>query len=171
MTAIELQVGDITKVRADVIVNAANSSLLCGGGVDGAIHKAGGPEIIAQCRKIRKYLLPDGLPTGHVAVTTAGNLDAVYIFHAVGPNFNNGEYEPALMKELYLEAMKMATFLKCKSIAFPAISTGAYGWPVRDAARIALKAVKPSFWAEKAIFVLFDQKTHDIFTEELGKLA
>jgi O-acetyl-ADP-ribose deacetylase (regulator of RNase III) len=161
--------GDITNESTDAIVNAANSGLFGGSGVDGAIHNAGGPSIMQECRRI------GGCPTGHAVITTAGNLKAKYVIHAVGPIYREGnEREAGLLKSAHLESLKLASSRKIKSIAFPAISTGAYGYPVNEAAHIALKTtvdyLKENSDIELVRFVLFDRKTYNIFTEELKKL-
>ena len=164
-----LSEGDITNESTDAIVNAANSMLIGGAGVDGAIHKAGGPSIIQACRKI------GGCPTGHAVITTAGNLRVKYLIHSVGPRYRGGDKgEAILLKSAYLESLKLASTRKIKSIAFPAISTGVYCYPVHEAAHIALKTtidyVKEHIDIELVRFVLFDRKTYDIFTEEMKKL-
>jgi len=161
--------GDITKESTDAIVNAANQHLAGGGGVDGAIHRAGGPLIMQECRKI------GGCPTGHAVITTGGNLKAKYVIHTVGPRYQGGNKgEATLLKSAHLESLKLASARKIKSIAFPAISTGVYGYPVHDAAHIALKTtidyLKEHHDIERVLFVLFDHTTYDIFTEELKKL-
>jgi O-acetyl-ADP-ribose deacetylase len=161
--------GDITNESTDAIVNAANSRLIGGAGVDGAIHKAGGPSIMEECRKI------GGCPTGHAVITTAGNLMAKYVIHTVGPRYQGGNTgEATLLKSAYLESLKLAPTRKIKSISFPAISTGVYSYPLHDAAYIALKTtidyLKEYSDIELVRFVLFDHKTYDIFTEELKKL-
>jgi O-acetyl-ADP-ribose deacetylase (regulator of RNase III) len=161
--------GDITKESTDAIVNAANKHLAGGGGVDGTIHRAGGPLIMQECKKI------GGCPTGHAVITTAGNLKAKYVIHTVGPRYQGGNTgEAALLKSAHLESLKLASARKIKSIAFPAISTGVYGYPAHDAAHIALKTtidyLKEHRDIERVRFVLFDRTTYDIFTEELKKL-
>ena len=161
--------GDITNESTDAIVNAANSRLAGGGGVDGAIHRAGGPSIMEECRRI------GGCPTGHAVITTAGNLKATYVIHTVGPRYQGGNRKEAiLLKSAYQECIRLASARKIKSIAFPAISTGVYGYPVQDAAHIALKTtidyLKEHSDIELVRFVLFDRKTYDIFIEELKKL-
>jgi O-acetyl-ADP-ribose deacetylase (regulator of RNase III) len=161
--------GDITKETTDAIVNAANSRLAGGGGVDGAIHRAGGPAIMQESRKI------GGCPTGKAVITTAGNLKAKYVIHTVGPRYYDGtEGEPQLLKSAYLESLKLASTKHLKSIAFPAISTGAYGYPLREAATIALQTVIEYFREHQDItlvkFVLYNQTTYDIFNQELKKL-
>jgi len=161
--------GDITNESTDAIVNAANSRLAGGGGVDGAIHRAGGPSIMEECRRI------GGCPTGNAVMTTAGNLKATYVIHTVGPRYQGGNRKEAiLLKSAYQECIRLASARKIKSIAFPAISTGVYGYPVQDAAHIALKTtidyLKEHSDIELVRFVLFDRKTYDIFIEELKKL-
>lgn len=161
--------GDITKESTDGIVNAANQHLAGGGGVDGAIHRAGGPLIMQECRKI------GGCPTGQAVITTGGNLKSKYVIHTVGPRYQGGNKgEEALLKSAHLESLKLASARKIKSIAFPAISTGIYGYPKNDAANIALKTtidyLKEHSDIELVRFVLFDRETHEIFNEELKKL-
>jgi O-acetyl-ADP-ribose deacetylase (regulator of RNase III) len=161
--------GDITKESTDAIVNAANQHLAGGGGVDGAIHRAGGLVIMQECRKI------GGCPTGKAVITTGGNLKSKYVIHTVGPRYQGGNKgEAALLKSAHLESLKLASARKLKSIAFPAISTGVYGYPVHDAAHIALNTtieyLKEHRNIELVHFVLFDHNTYDIFTEELKKL-
>jgi len=162
--------GDITIEETDAIVNAANSRLAGGGGVDGAIHRAGGPSIMAECRKI------GGCPTGQAVITTGGNLKAKFVIHTVGPVYQGGtKGEAALLKSAHLESLKLVSAKKLKSVAFPAISTGVYGYPVNEAAHIALKTVidylKEHRDIELVRFVLFGRKTYDIFAEELKKLT
>ena len=143
MDKIIIKTGDITRENVCVIVNAANSSLMGGGGVDGAIHRAGGSNILEACRKIRKEQYPNGLPTGEAVATPAGNLPAKYVIHTVGPIYHQcGESCSDLLASCYTNALKLAIDLGCKDIAFPAISTGIYGYPKNKAACIAYKAVK-----------------------------
>jgi O-acetyl-ADP-ribose deacetylase len=130
--------GDITAQRVDAIVNAANSTLLGGGGVDGAIHRRGGPEILAECRRLRSSAYPDGLPVGEAAATTAGNLPARWVVHTVGPVWSPGEDRSPLLRNCYANALRVADELGAVSIAFPLISAGLYGWPVDDAVGQAL---------------------------------
>ena len=168
-STLALAEGDITNESTDAIVNAANSRLAGGAGVDGAIHRAGGPSIMEECRKI------GGCPTGQAVITTGGNLRAKYVIHTVGPVYQGGNRgEAALLKSAHLESLKLASARKLKSIAFPAISTGVYGYPVDEAARIALKTaidyLKEHGDIELVRFVLFGRKTYDIFAEELKKL-
>ena len=140
---IDIKVGDITLEEVDAIVNAANASLMGGGGVDGAIHRAGGPGILAECRRIRDTRYPDGLPTGEAVITTGGKLKARHVIHTVGPIYGNhdGE-EPRLLAACYENSMALAAGHGLASIAFPAISTGVYGYPKEEAARVSLAAVE-----------------------------
>jgi O-acetyl-ADP-ribose deacetylase (regulator of RNase III) len=136
------KVGDLTREDVDAIVNAANSSLLGGGGVDGAIHRAGGPRILAECRALRQSRYPDGLPTGHAVITTGGDLPARFVIHTVGPIY--GEHrgdEARLLADCYRNAIKLAAENALRTIAFPAISTGVYGYPKQEAARVSLAAI------------------------------
>jgi O-acetyl-ADP-ribose deacetylase len=161
--------GDITREETDAIVNAANSGLRGGGGVDGAIHRAGGPVILEECRKIGHC------PTGQAVITTGGNLKARYVIHTVGPVYSNGNRnEAGLLKSAYLESLKLASKKGLKSVSFPAISTGAYGYPLNEAARIALKTaidyLKEHQEIELVRFVLFGKPMYDVFAEQLKKL-
>ncbi|MFC1490604.1 O-acetyl-ADP-ribose deacetylase [Candidatus Latescibacterota bacterium] len=167
---VTVKVGDITKETAQAIVNAANSSLMGGGGVDGAIHRAGGPSILAECRVLRESAYPYGLPTGQAAVTTAGKLSAKFVIHTVGPIWRGGNAgEEKLLRECYVNSLKTAVEKGCSSIAFPAISTGVYGFPKIKAVQIASKAVKEFLEKEisisNAIFVFFSEADAEIFTE------
>jgi O-acetyl-ADP-ribose deacetylase (regulator of RNase III) len=156
VTRISLVLGDITTQRADAIVNAANSSLLGGGGVDGAIHRRGGPEILAECRALRDGELSGGLPAGQAVATTAGRLPARWVIHTVGPVYSRSEDRSLVLASSYRESLRVADELGARTVAFPAISAGIYGWPVEDAARIAVTTVRdtPTGIAE-ARFVLF----------------
>ncbi len=161
-------VGDITEQKADAIVNAANSSLMGGGGVDGAIHRKGGPGILEECRNIRKNLYPDGLPAGKAAATTAGLLPAKWVIHAVGPVWHDGsQNEDELLRNSYFNSLKEAVRLNCKSIAFPAISTGIYGFPAERAAGIVSETLKNFISENKTELIIhlifFAQKDYDIF--------
>ncbi|BDI22080.1 O-acetyl-ADP-ribose deacetylase [Herbiconiux sp. L3-i23] len=159
MTLIEAVQGDITRQRVDAIVNAANSSLLGGGGVDGAIHRAGGPEILAECRRLRETTLRDGLPTGDAVATTAGRLDARHVIHTVGPVYSRSEDRSGLLASAYRRSLEVAEEVQARSIAFPAVSAGVYGWPADDAARVAVDTVRSSVGRGSGIeivrFVLF----------------
>ncbi|MGQ9546291.1 MAG: O-acetyl-ADP-ribose deacetylase [Dehalococcoidia bacterium] len=166
-TKISLLQGDITKQATDAIVNAANSSLMGGGGVDGAIHRAGGPAILEECKKI--VAQQGRLPTGKAVITTGGNLKARYVIHTVGPIWHGGgRNEAELLRSAYYECLKLATENKLASISFPSISTGAYGYPVAEAAKIAINTVI-SFLKEQPVslnhvaFVLFDSRTYQSY--------
>jgi len=139
---IEAVRADITTERVDAIVNAANSSLLGGGGVDGAIHAAAGPTLFAECREVRRTRLPGGLPVGDAVATGAGELPARWVIHTVGPNRHAGQTDPALLASCFTRALDVAVELGARSVAFPAVSAGVYGWDVRDVARIAVDAVR-----------------------------
>jgi len=141
---IEVVAGDITRQRLDVVVNAANSTLLGGGGVDGAIHAAAGPALLQECRRLRRTSLPDGLPVGQAVATGAGNLPARWVVHTVGPNRHRGQTDPRLLASCFTESLRVASGLGARSVAFPAISAGAYGWDVAEVARIAVAAVRDS---------------------------
>jgi O-acetyl-ADP-ribose deacetylase (regulator of RNase III) len=142
---VRVVVGNIARESVDVIVNAANSSLLGGGGVDGAIHKAGGPRILAECRELRRTSYPQGLPTGEAVITTAGELSAQYVIHTVGPIYGKHKgREPELLSACYRNSLMLAAKHSLSSIAFPAISTGAYGYP-RDAAAVVTSHVIQEF--------------------------
>ncbi|WP_214323401.1 O-acetyl-ADP-ribose deacetylase [Nonomuraea sediminis] len=157
--------GDITDQTADAIVNAANSSLMGGGGVDGAIHRRGGHAILDDCRKIRSSKYGKGLPTGKAVATTAGNLGARWVIHTVGPVYSATEDRSDLLASCYRESLRIADELGAKTVAFPAISTGIYRWPLEDAARIALEAVRTAdTQVEEVRFVLFDKQAYDVFT-------
>jgi len=134
--------GDITEVAADAIVNAANSSLMGGGGVDGAIHRTGGPAILADCRRLRAQRFPDGLPAGQAVATGAGRLPAKYVIHTVGPVWHGGKRgEPELLSSCYRSCLELASALGCESIAFPAVSTGVYGYPATGAADVVRRTL------------------------------
>ncbi|MET8170159.1 O-acetyl-ADP-ribose deacetylase [Streptomyces sp. NPDC057456] len=166
MTTITLVQGDITRQSVDAIVNAANSSLLGGGGVDGAIHRRGGPAILADCRRLRAAHYGKGLPTGRAVATTAGNLDARWVIHTVGPVYQVSGSDPSLLASCYRASLEVADELGARTVAFPAVSTGAYGWPMADAARIAVEAVRAARTAvEEVRFVLFDDKAYQVFAE------
>ncbi|RDD86650.1 O-acetyl-ADP-ribose deacetylase [Streptomyces parvulus] len=169
MTTITLVQGDITREAADAIVNAANSSLLGGGGVDGAIHRRGGPAILAECRSLRAGHLGKGLPTGDAVATTAGDLDARWVIHTVGPVYSTTEDRSGLLASCYRESLRVADELGARTVAFPAVSTGVYRWPLDDAARIALDTVRatPTSVTE-ARFVLFDDRAYEAFRSRAG---
>jgi O-acetyl-ADP-ribose deacetylase (regulator of RNase III) len=161
--------GDITEQAVDAIVNAANSSLMGGGGVDGAIHRRGGPRILEECRRIRAERHPDGLPTGRAVATTAGRLPARWVIHTVGPVYARSEDRSHLLASCHAEVLKLAEELGAQTVAFPAISTGVYGYPVEEAALVAIQAVRP-FEArfEEIRFVLFDDRTYQAFQRAVG---
>ncbi|MGW2328784.1 O-acetyl-ADP-ribose deacetylase [Streptomyces sp. NPDC001700] len=167
MTTITLVQGDITAQRADAIVNAANSSLLGGGGVDGAIHRRGGPEILDACRDLRASHYGKGLPTGQAVATTAGRLDARWVIHTVGPVWSATEDRSDLLASCYRESLRVADELGARTVAFPAISTGVYRWPMDDAARIAVRSVRAAdTGVEEVRFVLFDEPAYAAFTAQ-----
>jgi O-acetyl-ADP-ribose deacetylase (regulator of RNase III) len=155
--------GDITEQETDAIVNAANSSLLGGGGVDGAIHRRGGPSILEECKDLRRTEYRDGLPTGDAAATTAGNLPARYVIHTVGPVWRGGaKGEPELLARAYRRSLEVAAERDARTLAFPSISTGAYGYPAERAARIALRTVAEylrnhPYQFDEVRFVLFSE--------------
>ena len=149
---VRVLVGDITRQEVDAIVNAANSTLLGGGGVDGAIHRAGGPRIVEQCRQIRQTLYLDGLPTGEAVITAAGELPSQYVIHTVGPIYGRHKGKEAeLLTACYLNSLKVAVKYSLKSIAFPAISTGAFGYPQHEAAAVVSDAISSFLNADETI--------------------
>ncbi|MER6038239.1 MULTISPECIES: O-acetyl-ADP-ribose deacetylase [unclassified Streptomyces] len=168
MTTITLVQGDITRQSADAIVNAANSSLLGGGGVDGAIHRRGGAAILEECRELRASRYGKGLPTGQAVATTAGALDARWVIHTVGPVWSATEDRSELLASCYRESLKVADELGARTVAFPAVSTGVYRWPMDDAARIAVRTVRDTPTSvEEARFVLFDERAYEAFAAHL----
>ncbi|MFI2203178.1 O-acetyl-ADP-ribose deacetylase [Streptomyces sp. NPDC020192] len=168
MTSITLVQGDITRQSADAIVNAANSSLLGGGGVDGAIHRRGGPAILQECRALRASRYGKGLPTGQAVATTAGDLDARWVIHTVGPVYSESEDRSELLASCYRASLKVADELGARTVAFPAVSTGVYRWPMDDAARIAVEAVRSTPTAvEEVRFVLFDERAYAAFAQHV----
>lgn len=165
---IEIIKGDITKIKCDAIVNAANTSLLGGGGVDGAIHKAGGKEILEECRAIRNS--QGGCKVGEAVYTTAGNLDAQFVIHTVGPKWNKGNSnEPEKLQSCYINSIRIAEDLKIKSIAFPNISTGIYGYPKLAAAKVAIRTVNNLKLESVNLiqFVCFDEENYNIYQDRL----
>ncbi len=172
-TDLILKVGDITEEDTDAIVNAANSSCMGGGGVDGAIHSKGGKAILEECKKIRETIYPDGLPTGEAVITTGGNLKAKYVIHTVGP-ICRGKFDDTkkqLLKNSYWNSLKLAKETGIKTISFPSISTGAYGCPVKESSKIAIKTaidfIKKENHLKEIRFVLF---TNDIYETYLNSL-
>ncbi len=174
-TKMSLIQGDITKQETDAIVNAANPSLMGGGGVDGAIHRVGGRAILEACKEIVKR--QGRLPTGKAVITTGGNLKAKYVIHTVGPIWHGGtKNEAKLLTSAYQESLKLATEYNLASISFPSISTGAYGYPVEDASEVAIKAVSSFLKAESTslkavVFVLFDSATYEQYRSALEKIS
>jgi O-acetyl-ADP-ribose deacetylase len=165
---IEVVQGDITEQAVDAIVNAANSSLLGGGGVDGAIHRRGGPAILEECRRVRAEQHPDGLPTGQAVATTAGALPAQWVIHTVGPVYAAEDDPAGLLASCHVEALRVADELGARSVAFPAISTGVFGYPVEEAAAVAAEAVRSAETnVELVRFVLFGDDAHRAFAGAL----
>nr|WP_202420980.1 O-acetyl-ADP-ribose deacetylase [Actinomadura rayongensis] len=161
--------GDITEQEVDAVVNAANSSLLGGSGVDGAIHRRGGPEILAACRALRASRYGGGLPTGQAVATPAGRLPARWVIHTVGPVYSTQADRSDLLASCYRESLRVAEDLGADTVAFPAVSAGIYGWPLDDAARIAVGAVRATAArVAQARFVLF---TADVYAAFQGALA
>lgn len=178
MPRIDLVTGDITAERVDAIVNAANSSLLGGGGVDGAIHRAGGPSILAACRELRATTLPDGLPAGEAVATDAGRLHARWVIHTVGPVWPGPGAEAdarrALLRAAYRNSLGLAARLGATSVALPAVSAGIYGWPADDAATVALTVASTAASIaapERVRFVLFSSRMHDEFRTAADRLG
>ncbi len=172
-TRISLVMGDITEQDTDAVVNAANSSLMGGGGVDGAIHRKGGPEILKECKTIRRSL-PEGLPTGEAVVTTGGRLKAKKVIHTVGPVWNGGNSrEPELLAAAYRNSLELALKMGIKTISFPSISTGAFGYPVDKASRIAIRTVRGFLEKNEGIeevkFVLHSPHDLQIYEEGLAE--
>ncbi|KAB2387818.1 O-acetyl-ADP-ribose deacetylase [Actinomadura montaniterrae] len=162
--------GDITEQDVDAVVNAANSSLLGGGGVDGAIHRKGGPEILDECRKLRASHYGGGLPTGQAVATTAGRLPARWVIHTVGPVYAKSEDRSGLLASCYRESLRVADELGVASIAFPAVSAGIYGWPMDDAARIAVGTVRAAQTKVQDVrFVLFTEDAYAAFERAVGE--
>lgn len=169
---LEVVQGDITKLDVDAIVNAANSALMGGGGVDGAIHRAGGPQIMQECREIRAR--QGGCPTGEAVITTGGDLPTRHVIHTVGPIWHGGKVnEDALLASAYRNSLRLAAENGARSVAFPSISTGVYRFPRERAARIALREVREFLRGtqalERVLFVCFDRETFDLYTALLGE--
>ena len=171
---IQLVEGDITEQQVDVIVNAANSSLLGGGGVDGAIHRRGGPEILAECKALRAERYPDGLPTGEAVATTAGRLPARWVVHTVGPVYSRQHDRSELLAACHRNALRCAAELGAETIAFPAISTGVYRWPLESAAKIAIGTTTAALSEHPSIrlvrFVLWGQDAWAAFRAASGRV-
>ncbi len=175
-TKIYLVQGDITDMDTDAIVNAANSTLMGGGGVDGAIHRKGGRKILEECKHIRATEWPEGLPTGKAVITSGGNLKSKYVIHTVGPIWRGGiSGEPEVLADAYRNSLKLAVSKGLKTIAFPSISTGAYGYPIEKASRIALETVKEFLEKEdrleKVVFVLFSKHDYGTYKGTVSKLG
>jgi O-acetyl-ADP-ribose deacetylase (regulator of RNase III) len=161
-------VGDITKQDVDAIVNAANSSLLGGGGVDGAIHRAGGPEILEECREIRRTRFPNGLPTGEAVITTGGKLPALYVIHTVGPIYGQHHgNEAELLANCYHNSLTLAVEKNLTSVAFPAISTGVFGYPLDEAAEVSSKTIENFLSTDRQLkevrLVFFQTRDAEVF--------
>ena len=173
MKNINTKLADITQEDVCAVVNAANSSLLGGGGVDGAIHRAGGEQILSECKKLRASKYPEGLPTGEATATTAGNMKAKYVIHTVGPIYTSCENRcEELLRNCYINSLKIAKELKCHSISFPAISTGIYGYPKDEAAKIAYEAVKSfldTYDTMEVNFVFSSQESYTTFIRSIDR--
>ncbi|MBB5915716.1 O-acetyl-ADP-ribose deacetylase (regulator of RNase III) [Nocardia transvalensis] len=166
MAELVLVRGDITEQDVDAVVNAANSGLLGGGGVDGAIHRRGGPAILDECRDLRATRFRDGLPAGQAVATTAGELPAQWVIHTVGPRWSAREDRSRVLASCYRESLRVADELGARTVAFPAISTGIYGWPMDDGARIAVQTVRTAgSEVDEVRFVVFSADAHDAFAE------
>lgn len=171
---LRIHASDITTVDVDAVVNAANSSLLGGGGVDGAIHRAGGPDILAECRQMREHQYPDGLPQGQAVATTAGKLPACWVIHTVGPVYAKTKDKSDILASCYRESLRVGQKLGATSIAFPTISAGVYGWPMDDAARIAVETVRDTAeevedTIDEVVFVPFGDDAEQAFHTALGQ--
>jgi O-acetyl-ADP-ribose deacetylase len=161
--------GDLTAQAVDAIVNAANRSLLGGGGVDGAIHRAGGPSILAECREIRRTSFQDGLPPGRAVATGGGDLPARWVIHTVGPVYRTSDDPAGELASCHTEALRVADELGARTVAFPAISTGAFGYPLEEAAAVAVRGVRGADTrVEEVRFVLFGREAFDAFERALG---
>lgn len=163
-----VEVGDITKEDVDAIVNAANGSLMGGGGVDGAIHRAGGPEILRECREIRATQYPEGLPTGEAVITTAGEMAAKHVIHTVGPVYGRGGKDKAeLLAACYRNSLSLAAKKGLTTMAFPAISTGVYGYPLEEAAKVSSQAIEKFLRSDSSIqevrLVFFSRSDAEVF--------
>jgi O-acetyl-ADP-ribose deacetylase len=169
MQEIVLLEGDLTTQAVDAVVNAANSTLLGGGGVDGAIHRAGGPSILAECQELRRTAFPHGLPTGRAVATGGGDLPARWVIHTVGPVYRTSGDPAGELASCHTEALRAADELGARTVAFPAISTGAFGYPIEDAAAVAIGAVRGAETAvEEVRFVLFGREAFEAFEGALA---
>ena len=170
MQEIVLLEGDLTTQAVDAIVNAANSTLLGGGGVDGAIHRAGGPSILAECEELRRTAFPLGLPTGRAVATGGGDLPARWVIHTVGPVYRTSGDPAGELASCHTEALQVADELGARTVAFPAISTGAFGYPLEDAAAVAVRAVRDAGTrVEEVRFVLFERQAFEAFEQALAR--
>jgi O-acetyl-ADP-ribose deacetylase len=170
MSKIVLLEGDLTTQNVDAIVNAANSTLLGGGGVDGAIHRAGGPSILTECEELRRTAFPDGLPTGRAVATGGGDLPARWVIHTVGPVYRTSDDPAGELASCHTEALRVADERGARTVAFPAISTGAFGYPLEEAAAVAVRAVRGADTrVEEVRFVLFGREAFDAFERALGR--
>ena len=168
---IDIVLGDITTQEVDAVVNAANSSLMGGGGVDGAIHRKGGPRILEECRRIRAERFPEGLPTGEAVATTGGDLPARWVIHTVGPVYSKREDRSGLLGSCHTASLRVADELGARTVAFPAISTGVYGYPLEEAAPVAVGAVRGAGTGVREVrFVLFDDSAYEAY-EALAREA
>jgi O-acetyl-ADP-ribose deacetylase (regulator of RNase III) len=169
LNRIEIMKGDITTLKVDAIVNAANTSLLGGGGVDGAIHRAAGPGLLSECRKI------GGCPTGEARITGAHNLPTKHVIHTVGPMYRGKAEDPNLLSSCYLNSLKLAVKHDITSIAFPAISCGIYGYPIKEACKIAIDTtcnfLKQNSSLKKIVFILFSVDNYNVYTEYLKRIS
>ena len=171
--SVEAVEGDITRQDVDAIVNAANSSLLGGGGVDGAIHTAAGPALLEECRRLRATTHPQGLPVGEAVATAAGDLPARFVIHTVGPNRRVGETDPDLLASCFVRSLEVAADVGARTVAVPAVSAGVYGWDVEEVADVAVRAVRDTLGSGRAPgvdlvrFVLFGPVAHDAFQRAL----
>ena len=162
--------GDLTTQNVDAIVNAANGSLMGGGGVDGAIHRVGGPSILAECREIRRTTIPEGLPTGRAVATGGGNLPARWVIHTVGPVYAASADPPGELASCHTESLRVADELGARTVAFPAISTGVFGYPIDEAAAVAVGAVRNAETAvEEVRFVLFGREAFEAFEQAYAR--
>jgi O-acetyl-ADP-ribose deacetylase len=169
MPRIVLVQGDITEQAVDAVVNAANSTLMGGGGVDGAIHRKGGPAILDACRRLRAERYPDGLPTGEAAATPAGRLPALWVIHTVGPVYSTRQDRSVLLRRCHVESLRVADALGCGTVAFPAISTGVYGYPLDLAAPVSIASVEAAETRVTEVrFVLYDRPAYDAFERALA---
>ncbi|NHU84314.1 O-acetyl-ADP-ribose deacetylase [Kocuria sp. JC486] len=168
-----IQLGDITTVAVDAVVNGANSTLMGGGGVDGAIHRAGGDTILAECKQLRAEAWPHGLPTGRAVATTAGDLSARWVIHTVGPVYSTTDDRSELLASCYRESLRVAAELGAQTVAFPTISAGIYGWPLEDATRIAVDTVQDMTdevgeQVREVLFVAFSEAAEDAYRRHLA---